>query len=133
METGTATPVTVPTTTKQPTVSNAEVDREMKAFAEPAMSANVTIRTDATHSVSFSPQNSIYKFLSVRAVNGKLVEHYDLDVLKKLYGNTFDGVLFERGNGSKTPVASSDIAVGLREALRGKTPAARIVTIPLDN
>ncbi|WP_406122445.1 hypothetical protein [Streptomyces sp. NBC_00989] len=133
VETGTATAVTVPTTTKQPTITNAEVDREMKEFAKLAMSANVTVQTDATHAVSFSPQNSIYKFLSVQAVNGKLVEHYDLVELKKLYGATFAGVQFERGNGSKTAVAASDVAVGLREALRGKTAAARIVTIPLSN
>ncbi|MEV0737386.1 hypothetical protein AB0I51_15715 [Streptomyces sp. NPDC050549] len=133
VETNTATTVTVPTTTKQPSVTNAEVDREMKDFAKLAMSANVTIRTDATHAVSFSPQNSIYKFLTVRALNGKLVEHYDLNVLKTLYGSTFDGVQIERGNGSKTAVAPTDVAVGLREALRGKTPAARIVTIPQDN
>ncbi|WP_427920145.1 hypothetical protein [Streptomyces sp. cg40] len=133
VETGTATTVTVPTTTKEPTVTNAEVDREMKDFAKLAMSANVTIRTDATHAVSFSPQNSIYKFLTVQALNGKLVEHYDLNVLKTLYGSTFDGVQIERGNGSKTAVAPTDVAVGLREALRGKTSAARIVTIPQDN
>ncbi|MFS4094347.1 hypothetical protein ACLU3S_17680, partial [Streptomyces sp. AF1A] len=129
VETGTATPVTVPTVTKQPTISNAEVDREMKQFATPAMSGLVTVRTDATHTVSFSPQRSIYKFLSVTPVNGKLVEHYDLTVLKRLYGAAFEGVKITRGNGSKTPVTPQDVASALGQALRGKTPAQRIVTI----
>ncbi len=54
VETNATAPVTVPTTTKRSTVSNAEVDREMKAFAEPAMSAIVTVQTDAAHSVRLS-------------------------------------------------------------------------------
>ncbi|MET8248203.1 hypothetical protein ABZV31_29625 [Streptomyces sp. NPDC005202] len=129
VETGTTTPVQLPTTTRQPTVSNAEVDRMMKKFAEPAMSGLVTVRTDAAHTVSFSPERSIYKFLSVRAVNGKLVEHYDLDVLKQLYGSAFDGVMIARGNGSKKPVTPQDVASALQQALRGRTPAQRVVTI----
>ncbi|MCW7942066.1 membrane protein [Streptomyces hygroscopicus] len=129
VETGAATPVAVPTTTRQPTVSNAEVDRMMKEFAEPAMSALVTVRTDATHSVSFSPARSIYKFLSVQAVNGKLVEHYDLAVLKQLYGSAFDGVTIAKGDGSKKPVSPQDVASALGQALRGKTAAQRVVTI----
>jgi len=129
VETDTTTPVKVATKTRQPTVTNAEVDRMMKAFAKPAMSGLVTVRTDATHFVSFSPQNSIYKFLSVRAVDGKLVEHYDLDVLKGLYGGAFDGVTIAKGDGSKKPVSPQDVAVALGKALRGATAAERIVTI----
>ncbi|MFI6806993.1 hypothetical protein ACIBO6_18500 [Streptomyces luteogriseus] len=132
VETGSAGTVTLPTSTRKPTVSNAEVDRMMKEFAEPAMSGIVTVRTDATHTVSFSPQNSIYKFLSVRVVKGKLVEHYDLEVLQRLYGETFAGVTIERGNGAKKPVMPQDVAVALGEALRGSTPSARIVTIPVE-
>lgn len=129
VETGDSTPVQVPTTTRQPTISNAEVDRMMKAFAEPAMSANVTVRTDAAHTISFSPKNSLWKFLEVKAVDGKLVESYNMAALQGLYGNTFDGVLISRGTGQKTPVTVEDVIGALRPALLGKTAASRIATI----
>ncbi|MEU2425903.1 hypothetical protein ABZ619_33680 [Streptomyces sp. NPDC007851] len=128
VETDTATTVNVPTTTQQPTVSNAEVDREMKAFAEPAMSARVTIQTDATHSIQFGSL-SLPKILGFKAVDGKLVETYNLDALKAAYGNTFNGVLITRGTGQKTAVTPQDVASALRKALVGKTAAERIGVI----
>ncbi|MFF1765822.1 hypothetical protein [Streptomyces sp. NPDC058249] len=130
VETGTTTPVKVATKTRRPTVANAEVDRMMTKFAKPAMSANVTVRTDAVHTISFSPQKSIWKFLSVQAVNGKLVQHYDLKVLKELYGGAFNGVTITKGDGSKKAVSPEDVASALGQALLGKTAAERIVTIP---
>ncbi|MEV6173371.1 hypothetical protein AB0L99_34830 [Streptomyces sp. NPDC051954] len=121
VESGTSTPVKLPTTTQQPTVSNAEVDREMKAFATPAMSANVIVRTDATHFIEFSPQNSLWKFLRVKAVEGKLVDSPDLNALKGLYGQTFDGVLITRSTGEKTAVTPQDVYGALRQALLSTT------------
>ncbi|MEU6653291.1 hypothetical protein ABZ904_28620 [Streptomyces sp. NPDC046900] len=129
VETGTSTPVKVPTTTRRPTVSNAEVDRMMKEFAQPAMSQNVTVRTDAAHTISFSPRNSLWKFIGVKAINGKLVDTYDKAALQGLYGNTFDGVLITRATGQKTAVTVEDVIGALRPALLGKSPAARIATI----
>ncbi|MCS0605900.1 hypothetical protein NX794_32550 [Streptomyces sp. LP11] len=130
VETDTATPVTVPSTTRQPTVSNAEVDRMMKDFAKPAMSGNVTVRTDAAHSVPMSPEKSLWKFLRVTQVNGKLVDKPDLTALKQLYGQAFDGVLITRGNGKKTPVTPQDVYVALRQALVSTTN--RVAVIPTD-
>ncbi|MFF4399156.1 hypothetical protein [Streptomyces sp. NPDC001480] len=127
VETGKGTAVTVPTTTKQPTVSNAEVDREMKKFAEPAMSANVTVQTDAAHSIPMSPQNSLWKFLRVTPVNGKLVDKPDLAALKKLYGQTFDGVLITRANGKKTPLTPEEVYINLRTALMSKTNRIAVI------
>jgi hypothetical protein len=121
VETGSASGVKVPTTTRQPTVSDAEVDRMMKEFAEPAMSGKVTVMTDAAHAVSFSPKNSLWKFLQVKAVNGKLVESYDQAALKELYGRTFDGVLIARGTGQKTAVTVQDVIGALRPALKSET------------
>ncbi|KAK1181900.1 peptidoglycan binding domain-containing protein [Streptomyces sp. NBS 14/10] len=118
--------ITLPVVTKQPQISNAEVDRKMRTFAQPAMSDFVKVQTDPAHSLPLSPQNSLWKILSVRVVDGKLVEHYDLKALKELYGGLFDGVLIQRGNGSKQPVAPTDVAVALGQALKGKTPAERI-------
>ncbi|MEW1647056.1 hypothetical protein [Streptomyces sp. NPDC091219] len=131
VETGTATPVTVPTTTKQPTVSNTEVDREMKAFAEPAMSGLVTVKTDTGVSVPMSPKNSLWKFLKVKAVNGKLTDSPDLAALKELYGNAFDGVTITRATGQKTAVTPQDVYGALRQALISKTDrVGTIVTNP---
>ncbi|WP_030038338.1 membrane protein [Streptomyces resistomycificus] len=127
VETGTAGAVTLPTTTKEPTVSNAEVDRMMKEFAEPAMSANVTVQTDAAHSVPLSPEKSIWKFLRVKAVNGKLTDSYDEAALKELYGSTFDGVLITRASGEKTPVTVEDVYGALRLALKSKTDRVGVI------
>ncbi|MFF7978316.1 hypothetical protein ACFZDK_04175 [Streptomyces sp. NPDC007901] len=128
VETGTASAVSVPTTTVQPTVSNAEVDREMKAFAEPAMSKNVIVQTDAVHSIPFGAL-SLPKILSFKAIDGKLVETYNLEALKKAYGSTFDGVLITRATGQKTAVTPQDVVSALRKALVGKTAAERIGVI----
>ncbi|MHB9859280.1 hypothetical protein [Streptomyces sp. YIM S03343] len=127
VETNSASTVSVPTTTKQPTVSNAEVDREMKEFAKPAMSGRVTVRTDAAHSIQFGSL-SLPKILGVKAVGGKLVETYDLDALKAAYGSTFDGVQIETATG-KRGVLPQDVVGVLRTALRGKTTAERVGVI----
>ncbi|MDN3250907.1 hypothetical protein ACFW4O_35300, partial [Streptomyces mutabilis] len=127
VETGTATPVNVPTTTQQPTVSKAEVDRMMKEFAEPAMSAKVTVQTDPAHSVPMSPEKSLWKFLRVTAVNGKLVDKPDLKALEDLYGGAFDGVLITRANGEKTPVTPQDVYGALRQALMSKTDRLAVI------
>ncbi|MEU6771241.1 hypothetical protein [Streptomyces sp. NPDC046759] len=129
VETDTATPVTVPTTTKQPTVSNAAVDQEMKLFAKPAMSAKVTVSAGAGHVVLMSPEKSLWKFLKVvPTADGKLVDKPDLNALKQLYGKTFDGVLITRGNGSKTPVTPQDVYVALRQALISTTNRVAVIS-----
>ncbi|MFC8565948.1 hypothetical protein ACFUIW_09295 [Streptomyces sp. NPDC057245] len=127
VETGTAGAVNVPTTEQQPTVPKAEVDRMLKEFAEPAMSATVTVQTDAAHSVPMSPEKSLWKFLGVAAVDGKLVDKPDLNALKELYGQAFDGVLITRGNGEKTPVTPEDVYGALREALKSKTDRVAVI------
>ncbi|MEG8280748.1 hypothetical protein Q5694_31440, partial [Streptomyces sp. AHA2] len=127
VETGAAGAVTLPTTTRQPTVSDAEVDRVLKEIAQPAMSDLVTVRTDAAHSIDFGPV-SLPKILSFKAVDGKLVDTYDLKALQEAYGQTFDGVQVEGASG-KRDVIPQDVVAALREALRGKTPAERVGVI----
>ncbi|MEV1023908.1 hypothetical protein [Streptomyces sp. NPDC050264] len=131
VETGASAPVQVPTTTRRPTVPDAEVDRKMEQFAKPAMSGLVTIKAGSA-SIQFGPDKSLPKILGVKAVDGKLVETYDLQALKGLYGNVFDGVLITRGNGKKTPVQPTDVASAMGKALLGKTPAERTATIGTD-
>ncbi|MFE9061262.1 hypothetical protein [Streptomyces violaceusniger] len=132
-ETGQNKAITLPVAVRRPTVSDAEVDRKMKSFAKPAMSGLVTVQTDAQHSIPFGPDKSLPKILSMKVIDGKLVEHYDLPVLKQLYGGTFDGVLLERGDGSKKPVTPEDVESALRQALLGKTPSDRIGVIGKEN
>ncbi|MEU1920196.1 hypothetical protein AB0H23_22315 [Streptomyces albogriseolus] len=127
VETGTAAAVNVPTTTQQPKVTKAEVDRMMKEFAEPAMSDRVTVQTDPAHSVPMSPEKSLWKFLRVEAVNGKLVEKPDLKALEDLYGQAFDDVLITRGNGEKTPVTPQDVYGALRQALVSKADRTAVI------
>ncbi|MCW5253263.1 hypothetical protein [Streptomyces sp. SHP 1-2] len=117
VETGASAPVNVPTTARQPEVSNAEVDRMMKEYARPAMSGFVSVRTDAAHRIEFSPQNSLWKFLRVKAVDGRLVDAPDLKALEELYGGTFEGVEITRGTGKKTAVTPQDVYGALRQAL----------------
>ncbi|MET9957757.1 peptidoglycan binding domain-containing protein [Streptomyces sp. NPDC006326] len=125
--TGKADPVELPTTTKEPAVNQAELDRAMKEFAEPAMSGIATVKA-GNKSLAFGAK-SLPKILSMQAVDGHLVEKYDLEALKATYGNSFDGVLIMRGTGEKTPVTPQDVAGALGKALRGKTPAERTATI----
>ncbi|MDX2934079.1 hypothetical protein [Streptomyces ipomoeae] len=127
VETGKADAVNLPTKTQEPSVDKAEVDRFMKEFAEPAMSATVTVQTDAAHSIQLSPQNSLWKFLTVKAVDGKLVDSYNEKALKELYGGTFDEVLITRATGEKTPVTVEDVYGALRLALRSKTDRVAVI------
>ncbi|MFJ3878735.1 hypothetical protein ACIPW5_14865 [Streptomyces sp. NPDC090077] len=119
--------VQLPVTKREPTVTQQELDRAMKEFAEPAMSGVATVKA-GTKSIPFGPK-SLPKILSMTAVDGRLVEKYDLDALKATYGNAFDGVLITRGTGAKTPVTPQDVAGALGKALIGKTAAERTVTI----
>ncbi|MEY7980975.1 hypothetical protein AB8O53_32270, partial [Streptomyces pilosus] len=127
VETGSAAAVNVPTSPQQPKVSKAEVDRMLKEFAEPAMSDIVTVQTDPAHSIPMSPEKSLWKFLRVQAVGGKLVDKPDLNALKELYGQTFDGVLITRGNGEKTAVTPQDVYGALRQALMSKTDRVAVI------
>lgn len=127
--TGSDAPVVLAATTQQPRVTKAAVDKALKEFAEPAMSGMITVRTDALHTVSFSPQKSIPKFLSFKIVDGQLVPYYDRPALKELYGTTFEGVMVTKGDGSKHPVSVEEVAGAVGRALVGKTPAERVQTI----
>ncbi|MGW7066397.1 hypothetical protein ACWGII_40425 [Streptomyces sp. NPDC054855] len=132
VENGSAGTVELPVTTRKPTVPNAEVDKFMTRFAKPAMSANVTIKA-GNASIPFGPAKSLPKVLETKVLkNGTLQVHYNTVELKKLYGNVFDGILIQRGNGDKTPVQPTDVAAAMNKALMGKTPAERIGVIETD-
>ncbi|WP_030903140.1 hypothetical protein [Streptomyces sp. NRRL F-5126] len=124
VETGSPVSVTLPTVEQQPTISQADIQQAMKDFAKPAMSDLVTIKASNGASIQFGGI-SLPKILSMKAVDGKLVDSYDLKALKNAYGSAFDGVKVKRADGSSTAVTPQDVADQLRVALRGKTPAER--------
>ncbi|MGW0362313.1 peptidoglycan binding domain-containing protein [Streptomyces sp. NPDC002990] len=125
--TGKAAVAELPVTTKAPVIDQAELDRAMKEFAEPAMSANATVKI-GSKSIAFGGK-SLPRILSMTPVEGHLVEKFDLEALKETYGNTFDGILITRGTGEKTAVTPQDVAGALGKALRGKTAAERTVVV----
>ncbi|MFD3324262.1 hypothetical protein [Streptomyces sp. NPDC058701] len=125
--TGKSAPVELPVTAKAPVIDQAELDRAMKEFAEPAMSANAVVKIGGKP-LAFGAK-SLPKILSMQPVEGHLVPKFDLEALKDVYGNTFDGILIARGNGAKTAVTPQDVAGALGQALRGKTTAERTVVV----
>lgn len=129
-ETGRNPTVELPMTEQEPEITEAEVERAMEEFAEPAMSGLVTVYAGDA-SISFSPEYSLYQFLGMEPVDGRLVDTYDLEVLEELYGSTFDGVLIERGDGSRTPVQPEDVAGVLSQILRETDPEQRVGYIDL--
>ncbi|MFJ4869305.1 hypothetical protein [Streptomyces sp. NPDC088757] len=130
VETGQAKVVELPVTTRRPTVTKAELDRAMKEFAEPAMSDRITIRAGGKE-IQFGPARSLPQILSMKAVDGRLVEVYDKKAIERLLDGAFDGLMITKGDGTKHEVSADDVAFVMRDALLGKTPAERTKTIDL--
>ncbi|WP_406092943.1 peptidoglycan binding domain-containing protein [Streptomyces sp. NBC_01013] len=130
VETGKANTVPLPVTTREPTISQAELDRAMKEFAKPAMSGLILIKAGPKQ-IPFGPAKSLPKILSMVPVDGKLVDHYDKKAIEELCGSVFDGIMITKGDGTKHQVGPDDVAFAMRGALLGKTEAERTVTIDL--
>ncbi|MEU0230891.1 MULTISPECIES: hypothetical protein [unclassified Streptomyces] len=130
VETGRAKVVELPVTSREPTVTKAELDRAMKEFAEPAMSDRITIRAGGKE-IQFGPARSLPQILSMKAVDGRLVEVYDKKAIERLLDGAFDGLVITKGDGTKHEVSADDVAFVMRDALLGKTPAERTKTIDL--
>ena len=103
----------------------------MNDFAKPAMSGLVTIKAGAKQ-IQFGPAKSLPKILSMKPVDGKLVEVYDRNAIDQLLDGVFDGITVTKGNGKQYPVSSADVAQAMQTALRGKTPEERTQEINLD-
>ncbi|MFF2775851.1 hypothetical protein ACFVU3_13150 [Streptomyces sp. NPDC058052] len=130
VETGRGNVVELPVSVRKPTVTQAELDRAMKEFARPAMSGRITIRAGGKE-IDFGPARSLPQILSMKAVDGHLVEVYDKKAITRLLEGTFDGVMITKGDGSKHEVSADDVAFVMRDALRGKSKAERTATIDL--
>jgi hypothetical protein len=130
LATGKPQTVTLATETTPSKVTAAKLRTAVDGFGKTAMSGLVTVRAGAAV-IQFSPQISIPKFLSMRPDDeGNLTPYFDQAELKKLYGHVFDGVLLERGNGTKTPVTPADVASAMLPALRTTDPAKKDVSLP---
>ncbi|MFG3408201.1 hypothetical protein [Streptomyces sp. NPDC048142] len=130
VQTGQARLVELPVTTTEPTITKAELDRAMKEFAEPAMSGLITIKAGPKQ-IQFGPALSLPQILSMKAVDGRLVEVYDKKAIDTLLDGVFDGIMAVKGDGKKYQVGADDVAQAMKTALAGRTPAERTVTIDL--
>ncbi len=131
VETGRTNTVELPVASQEPTITQAELDRAMKEFAKPAMSDLITIRAGGKQ-IQFGPQRSLPQILSMKPVDGRLVEVYDKKAIDRLLDGVFDGIMITKGDGEKHQLSADDVASAMQKALLGKTPAERTVTIELD-
>ncbi|WP_419997586.1 hypothetical protein [Streptomyces boninensis] len=121
-------PVSLPTAKEAGAVTQAQFKTALDGFAKTAMSGLVTVKA-GNASIQFSPEKSLPKFLTmVPDEKGNLQPHFNLKVLKQLYGTTFDGVQIERATGT-TGVRPTDVAAALNQALRQTEPAKRVGVI----
>ncbi|MFF3315771.1 hypothetical protein ACFYV5_09670 [Streptomyces sp. NPDC003035] len=130
VQTGTSKAVELPVVTREPTITQAELDRAMKEFAQPAMSGVITIKA-GSKKIDFGPARSLPQILSMKPVNGRLVEVYDKQAIEKLLDGVFDGIMITKGDGKKHQVTADDVAFVMRDALMGKTKAERTKVIDL--
>ncbi|GAA3375146.1 hypothetical protein GCM10020367_41790 [Streptomyces sannanensis] len=131
VETGSADTVDLPVTTRQPAIDQAELDRAMNSFAKPAMSGLITIKAGGKQ-IQFGPARSLPKILSMKPIDGKLVEVYDKQAITELLDGVFDGITITKGDGQQHPLSADDVAHAMQKALLGKTPAERTEVIELN-
>lgn len=131
VETGRVNNVELPVATREPTITQTELNRAMKEFAEPAMSDLVTIKAGGKE-IQFGPARSLPKILSMKAVDGRLVEVYNKQAITELLDGVFDGIMVTKGDGKQYPLSADDVASAMQKALLGKTPEERTQTIELD-
>ncbi|MFJ9320543.1 hypothetical protein [Streptomyces globisporus] len=130
VQTGKANVVELPVTTSEPTITQAELNRAMKEFAEPAMSGLITIKAGPKQ-IQFGPARSLPQILSMKPVDGRLVDVYDKKAIDTLLDGVFDGITAVKADGKQHQVGPDDVAQAMKTALAGKTPAERTVTISL--
>ncbi|WP_405675889.1 hypothetical protein OG292_12155 [Streptomyces sp. NBC_01511] len=131
VETGETNTVELPIGSREPTIDQAELDRAMKDFAEPAMSGLITIKAGGRQ-IQFGPDRSLPQILSMKAIDGKLVEVYDRAAIEQLLDGVFDGLTITKGDGKEHPLSAADVAQAMQKPLLGKTPAERTAEIALD-
>ncbi|MBB1258168.1 hypothetical protein [Streptomyces alkaliterrae] len=112
--------VTLPVSKQEPKVTQAEFQRAIKEFGEPAMSGWVWLKAGAVE-VPFS-QRTIGEFLTMRpAGNGRLQPVVDPEALAAKYGTLFDGVMIDAGTGL-VPMTPKHAASAMTKALAETAP-----------
>ncbi|MFD3519733.1 hypothetical protein [Streptomyces sp. NPDC058653] len=131
VETGKPNSVELPISSREPTIDQAELDRAMKEFAEPAMSGLITIKAGGKQ-IQFGPDRSLPQILSMKPIDGRLVEVYDRGAIEELLDGVFDGLTITKADGKEHPVSAADVAQAMQKPLLGKTPDERTAEIELD-
>lgn len=131
VETGRPNSVELPIATREPTIDQAELDRAMKDFAEPAMSGLITIKAGGRQ-IQFGPDRSLPQILSMKAIDGKLVEVYDRGAIEELLDGVFEGLTITKADGKEHPLSAADVAQAMQKPLLGATPEERTAEIDLD-
>ncbi|MFI6082660.1 hypothetical protein ACIBBB_17070 [Streptomyces sp. NPDC051217] len=131
VETGKPNSVELPISSREPTIDQAELDRAMKEFAEPAMSGLITIKAGGKQ-IQFGPDRSLPQILSMKPIDGKLVEVYDRAAIEELLDGVFDGLTITKADGKEHPVSAADVAQAMQKPLLGTTPDERTAEIELD-
>ncbi|MGY5031744.1 hypothetical protein ACWC9U_12665 [Streptomyces sp. 900116325] len=131
VQTGKPATVELPVATREPTINQAELDRAMNDFAKPAMSGLITIKAGPKQ-IQFGPAKSLPQILSMKAINGRLVEVYNKTAIDTLCDGVFEGIMITKGDGKKHQLNADDVAHAMQTALLGKTTAERTATIALD-
>ncbi|MBB1242913.1 hypothetical protein GL263_04935 [Streptomyces durbertensis] len=118
--TGRDSAVTLPVSKQEPKVTQAEFQRAIKEFGEPAMSGWVWLKAGSVE-VPFS-QRTIGEFLTMRpAGNGRLQPVVDPEALAAKYGTLFDGVVIDAGTGP-VPMTPKHAASAMTKALAEPAP-----------
>ncbi|WP_405822781.1 hypothetical protein OG705_23240 [Streptomyces sp. NBC_00838] len=131
VETGEPNSVELPISSREPTIDQAELDRAMKDFAEPAMSGLITIKAGGRQ-IQFGPDRSLPQILSMKAIDGKLVEVYDRGAIEELLDGVFEGLTITKADGKEHPLSAADVAQAMQKPLLGTTPEERTAEIDLD-
>ncbi|GAA2601515.1 hypothetical protein [Streptomyces axinellae] len=123
-------PVTLPVTLQQPKIGEAELKKAVNGFGRTAMSGWVWLEAGDVK-VPFS-QQTLGKFLTMRAGGSTLQPVIDPVELKKTYGSAFDGVVVQGGAG-QVRMTPQHAAAAMIQALRKKAPprpAERLAQVP---
>lgn len=131
IETGKPNSVELPISSREPTIDQAELDRAMKEFAEPAMSGLITIKAGGRQ-IQFGPDRSLPQILSMKPIDGKLVEVYDRAAIEELLDGVFEGLTITKADGKEHPLSAADVAQAMQKPLLGTTPEERTAEIDLD-
>ncbi|MET9557912.1 hypothetical protein [Streptomyces sp. NPDC006645] len=131
VETGEPNTVELPISSREPTIDQAELDRAMKDFAQPAMSGLITIKAGGKQ-IQFGPDRSLPQILSMKAIDGKLVEVYDRAAIEQLLDGVFEGLTITKADGKEHPLSAADVAQAMQKPLLGKTPEERTAEIDLN-